>query len=344
MWFEDLFGFTEHSPAQVLENLSLEGTLLTSRANNQSFDCGTLEIPTLNDLRISAAEIASKSTERTTLTQIVGNVQNFHAAPESRRAMFQVASQFNLLEMAAPDAIPEDGVGIYEHDYTQGPACAIAAGAGTVYRNYLVPLKNQTGQSADCQVDCLANIGKALGNESQQLWQMQNGYAFASQDGLSIITEQLAKLDAKSIDSLRSKLRVGIMWNTEVTLGNSAKKSSPPANMKSQPARLVSQVYCSALPVSYSPEPASAWEPFARLILEATYEATLNAAVLNKARNGSNMLFLTMIGGGAFGNHPEWIIDAIRRALRLHEHSGLDVRMVSHRCPKPMLDSLSSEF
>ena len=207
MWFEDLFGFTEHSPAQVLENLSLEGTLLTSRANNQSFDCGTLEIPTLNDLRISAAEIASKSTERTTLTQIVGNVQNFHAAPESRRAMFQVASQFNLLEMAAPDAIPEDGVGIYEHDYTQGPACAIAAGAGTVYRNYLVPLKNQTGQSADCQVDCLANIGKALGNESQQLWQMQNGYAFASRDGLSIITEQLAKLDAKSIKDLAFQLK-----------------------------------------------------------------------------------------------------------------------------------------
>ncbi len=86
--------------------------------------------------------------------------------------MLQVASQFNLLEMAAPDVVPENGVGIYEHDYTQGPACAIAAGAGTVFRNYLVPVKNQTGQSADCQVDCLADIGKSLGNESQQLWQM----------------------------------------------------------------------------------------------------------------------------------------------------------------------------
>ena len=344
MWFKDLFGFTEQSPAQVRKNLSLEGTRLTSLINNKSFEFGTFEIPTLNELRISAAEIASESTERTTLTQVVGNVQNFHAAPENRRAMFQVASQFNLLEMAAPDVVPENGVGIYEHDYTQGPACAIAAGAGTVFRNYLVPVKNQTGQSADCQVDCLADIGKSLGNESQQLWQMQNGYAFASQDGLSIITEQLAKLDAKSIDSLRSKLRVGIMWNTEVTLGNSAKNSSPPANMKSQPARLVSQVYCSAVPVSYSPEPASAWEPFARLILEATYEATLTAAVLNKASNGSNIVFLTMIGGGAFGNQSEWIIDAIGRAMRLHKDSGLDVRMVNYRHPNAMLDLLASEF
>ena len=344
MWFEDLFGFTEQSPAQVRKNLSIDGTRLTSLANNKSFDCGTLEIPTLEDLRISATEIANESTERTTLTQVVGNVQNLHAAAENRRAMFQVASQFNLLEMAAPDAVPEDGIGIYEHDYTQGPACAIAAGAGTVFRNYLVPLKNQTGQSTERQVDCLTDIGKSLGNESQQLWKMQNGYAFASRAGLSIIAERLSNLDTKSIDSLRSKLRVGIMWNTEVTVGKSANNSSPTSNMGSQPASLVSQIYCSAVPVSYSPEPASAWEPLARLILEATYEATFRAAVLNKARNGSNILFLTMIGGGAFGNQPEWIIDAIRRALRLHEHSGLDIRMVSHRHPNSMLDVLAKEF
>ncbi|MGI9442675.1 MAG: hypothetical protein ACR2N1_09430 [Rubripirellula sp.] len=344
MWFEDLFGFAEQSPAQVRKNLSIDGTRLTSLANNQSFDCGTLEIPTLEDLRISATEIANESTERTTLTQVVGNVQNLHEAAENRRAMFQVASQFNLLEMAAPDAVPEDGIGIYEHDYTQGPACAIAAGAGTVYRNYLVPLRNQTGQSTERQIDCLADIGKSLDNESQQLWKMQNGYAFASSAGLSIIAEHLSNLDTTSIDSLRSKLRVGIMWNTEVTVGKSANNSSPTSNMGSQPASLVSQIYCSAVPVSYSPEPASAWEPLARLILEATYEATLRAAVLNKARNGSNILFLTMIGGGAFGNQPEWIIDAIRRALRLHEHSGLDIRMVSHRHPNSMLDVLAEEF
>ncbi len=344
MWFEDLFGFVEQSPAQVRKNILIEGTRLTSLANNRSFDCGTLEIPTLEDLRNSAAEITSEATERTTLTQVVGNVQNLHAAEENRRAMFQVASQFNLLEMAAPDAVPEDGIGIYEHDYTQGPACAIAAGAGTVFRNYLVPLENQRGQSTERQIDCLADIGKSLDNESQQLWEMQNGYAFASNAGLSIIAEHLSNLDTTSTDSLRSKLRVGIMWNTEVTFGKSANHSSPNSSMSSQPASLVSQIYCSAVPVSYSPEPASAWEPLARLILEATYEATFHAAVLNKERNGSNILFLTMIGGGAFGNQPEWIIDAIRRALRLHEHSGLDIRMVSHRYPNSMLDVLAREF
>ena len=345
MWFEDLFGFAEQSPAQVRKNLSIDGTRLTSLANNQSFDCGTLEIPTLEDLRISATEIANESTERTKLTQVVGNVQNLHEAAENRRAMFQVASQFNLLEMAAPDAVPRGWCRNLRTRLHAGSClCNRGRCAGTVYRNYLVPLRNQTGQSTERQIDCLADIGKSLDNESQQLWKMQNGYAFASSAGLSIIAEHLSNLDTTSIDSLRSKLRVGIMWNTEVTVGKSANNSSPTSNMGSQPASLVSQIYCSAVPVSYSPEPASAWEPLARLILEATYEATLRAAVLNKARNGSNILFLTMIGGGAFGNQPEWIIDAIRRALRLHEHSGLDIRMVSHRHPNSMLDVLAEEF
>ena len=344
MWFEDLFGFTENSPTQVRENLSLNGTRLTSLVNDKSYECGTLEIPTLADLRLSALKELKQSDSRTTFTQIVSNVQDLHTEAGNRMAMFQVASQFNLLEMAAPQAIPEDGVGIYEHDYTQGPACAIAAGAGTVFRNYLVPMKNQTGQSTSRQIDCLADIGESLNNESRQLWQMQNGYAFASETGLSIIAEHLSNLDAKSINLLRSKLRVGIMWDTEVTVGKSTNNSSLTPNTTPQTSSLVSQVYCSAVPVSYSSEPASAWEPFARLILEATYEATLNAAVLNKSRNGSNILFLTMIGGGAFGNQPEWIVDAIRRALQLHEDSGLDVRMVSHRHPNPMLDFLGSEF
>lgn len=344
MWFENLFGFTEQSPEQVRKNFLLEGTQLTSLANNKTFDCGTLEIPSLEGLRLRAAAIAHKSTERTTLTQVVGNVQKLHAAAENRRAMFQVASQFNLLEMAAPDAVPEQGVGIYEHDNTQGPACAIAAGAGTVFRNYLVPLNNQIGQSTEHQIDCLTDIGKSLNNESDQLWEMQNGYAFASRTGLRMIADHLSDLDTTAMDSLRSKLRIGIMWNTEVTLGRSANNAGPSPNKASQAASLVSQIYCSAVPVSYSPEPASAWEPLARLILEATYEATLGAAVLNKAQNGSNILFLTMIGGGAFGNQPEWIIDAIRRALRLHRHSGLDIRVVSYRHPNSMLDALAEEF
>jgi hypothetical protein len=52
-----------------------------------------------------------------------------HRAPEYGGALFQVASQFDALEMTGANVTPEDGVTRYQHDHTQGPACAIAAGA-----------------------------------------------------------------------------------------------------------------------------------------------------------------------------------------------------------------------
>jgi hypothetical protein len=63
-----------------------------------------------------------------------------HQSPKNAGALFQVASQFNLLEMVLPRVTPEHGVTRYAHDHTQGPACAIAAGAATIYRNYFVPV------------------------------------------------------------------------------------------------------------------------------------------------------------------------------------------------------------
>ena len=119
---------------------------------------------------------------RLTVRQVVGDVQGFHTELSNSGALFQVASQFNLLEMVSPTVTPEEGVGIYENDRTQGPACAIAAGAGTIYRNYFVPCNGQIGQSADHQIDCLADIGKSLNNTQNRLWRMQNGYALVTKD------------------------------------------------------------------------------------------------------------------------------------------------------------------
>lgn len=38
---------------------------------------------------------------------------------------------FGRLEMISPEVTPEAGVDQYEYDHTKGPACTIAAGAGT---------------------------------------------------------------------------------------------------------------------------------------------------------------------------------------------------------------------
>ena len=140
MWFKKLVGFEEVTPNQVRENLTIDGEFLISKINNKKYRFGKLEVPTLAELRSLDLESYDSKIR---IEEIVRNVRNLHK--ERKNATFQAASQFNLLEMASPDVTPESGVDIYENDYTQGPACAIACGAGTIYRNYFAKLKNQIG-------------------------------------------------------------------------------------------------------------------------------------------------------------------------------------------------------
>ena len=328
-WFEDLTGFQETGAEQVRQNLIVDGTKLISKANGRTMTWGRLETPTLAELRqrVRACNIAPG---KLTVRELVADVQSLHKDHANAGALFQVASQFNLLEMISPMITPEQGVGGYENDSTQGPSCAMAAGAGTIYRNYFAPVNGQPGQSADRQIDCLADLGKALGNENNRLWRMRNGYALPSAQGLREIASKLQALDEEERDALRQLLRIGIQWDTQVTLGNCS--------------HLVSQAYCSALPVSYAGHPPELWQPFARLVLEAAYEATLWAAVLNHEHTGNKQVYLTLLGGGAFGNQTAWIMDAAKRALTICKDCNLEAAIVSYRVSKTHVRQLSAQF
>jgi hypothetical protein len=96
--------------------------------------------------------------------------------------------------------------------------------------------------------------------------------------------------------------------------------------------------------VAYSPDPAHLWEDFARLVLEASYEAVICAAILNWQTSGNNRAFLTLLGGGAFGNKPDWIIDGLRRALKLYEDWHLELAIVSFGRSKHDVVRLVAEF
>lgn len=102
---------------------------------------------------------------------------------------------------------------------------------------------------------------------------------------------------------------------------------------------VVSHVLGSACAVAYNPGTrADEWEPFARLVLEASYEACVLAALDNRDRHdgmaGSKKLFLTLLGGDAFGNPQAWILDANqRRALKpliKFQHEDVDVFLVCY--------------
>jgi hypothetical protein len=331
-WFERLTGFRETDYASTRARLACENGRLTSLVNGKSYQTGGLELPSLSELRATVHQSKCRS-GRLRVSLVSGDVRTLHLFPEFAGALFQVASQFNLLEMMGPHATPDDGVTIYQHDPTQGPACAIAAGAATIYRNYFVPVRGQSGQSRDCQLDTLEDLGAALKHRlprGGELWAMTNGYALCTRTGLDTVTVLLDASTPKEIDALRGHLRIGLHHDVELT-------DAP------EPRPTVSQAFCSALPVAYCSPAPKYWEKFARLILEATYEATMWAAVLNATR-GSNIVLLTSVGGGAFGNDDSWIEDALRRSLELASGFDLDVRLVSYDRPSEAFRRIHRDF
>ena len=325
MWFEDLTGFKEENPDQVRLNLKISGNTLISKVNGAEYNFGRLELASLDELKNQSTALENYKS-KIHVEEVIGNIQTFHKEIANNGAFFQVASQFNLLEMVGPNITPEQGVGIYEKDHTQGPACAIACGAGTIYRNYFTKVNGQVGQSSNNQIDCLMDLGIALNNEKHKLWKMSNGYALASIEGLKNITQQIRHRSEEEYDKLKGKLRIGLQWDTEVTASESK--------------HLVTQVYCSALPVAYSNVESKYWTDFARLILEATYEATFFAALINYHKTGNNKVFLTLVGGGAFGNRIDWIIDAIRKSIYKFSNTPLDVKIVSYGSSMPSVRGL----
>lgn len=317
-WFSDLTGFVEGDYESTRNRLRVEGQTLRSTVNNRSFHIGELHTPSLGDLRKLVGAGKARSTKPSIRT-VYGDVRELHRDPEYAGSLFQVASQFNLLEMVDPSVTPEQGVTRYQWDKTQGPACAIAAGAATIYRNYFAPVAGGIGQTSYRQFDMLADLGGALGEKLErpvhELYVMQNGYALPSRNGLIAIGDYLSLCTEAERDRLRSLLRIGLHLDVEVTDGPLA--AGP----------RVSQAFCSALPVAYGQHDSELWEPFAQLVLEASYEATLLAGILNSRRTGSITVSLTRVGGGAFGNSSRWIDHSISRAMSAIG-ADLDVRSI----------------
>jgi len=72
--------------------------------------------------------------------------------------------------------------------------------------------------------------------------------------------------------------------------------------------------------------------------------STLWAAVQNAQRGASNIVLLTSLGGGAFGNDERWIIVAMRRALEMMRELKLDTKLVSYGAPSRALLQMAEEF
>ena len=379
-WFEDVFGFPEpvrYGSAQNKFHVIRkdDGVLIlgTTMDPSKQFHVGKFETPSVSDLRlaVSKANVSVKENETMLVDRddnsgggddcvglrfrhIVGDVGKLHRDPSNAGAVFQAASQFNCLEMVSRRIKPDDGISRYIADYTQGPACALACPAGTVYRNYFASGANDgsVGQGkTGVQIDLLSDIGRVVGNdipedesenannnenaarkkkkktETTKYWKVQNGYALElNRESMAPLATRLLS-NSSLVDEIIANLRVGVHWDTEVSYVGHERDIG--GTLPSPPHR-VCQVYCSAIPMSE--QRGNGWEPLARAILNGLYEATLAVGVAKQQEQpqGRIKIYLTMVGGGVFANKDEWIVAAIKRALTRFQDYPLDVDLVHY--------------
>jgi len=358
--FEEIFTFPEMNLGADSYNMVQQsfdydpetGSLSVRGVDSCQFAAGFFKTPSLEELRQrmdldTAAEALGK--RPLMVSQEVDDISGMHVRAENRYAVFQAASQFNTLEHTSQRGIPEHGITCYSGDRTQGPACATACAPGTIVRNYFAfaPAgKGETkamGQTTECQVTNLGEVEEELDNAKERYFYIQNGYTLANDADLRRLCEKLKGNEALC-ERIRCKLRIGVQEDTEVVcsrFGSQLYKGNPGE-------QLVTQAYCSAVAVSYSRCSGHLWEPFARLILESLYEATLYAAVENVQRHpnepSARKVFLTAVGGGVFGNDMRWVKDAMYSAFRKFKDIGLEIVMVSYGGPTREFSELVESF
>ena len=311
-WFQQLFGFEEGPYQWTQQQFDIEGLYLKSKHNKRSYQMGEFTTPTIAELR----QLVKRNMGDTTVRhEVIGDSLLLHADPSNAGDMFQVASQFNALEFPSPETIPEDGISDYQFDHTQGPACSLAAAAGTVYRNYFVEQDEHRGQTAHHQINNLKSVENLL--TGGPYWQVNNGYVESSERQLFDLA---GKLSTQPRDDLVAAVRIGVQSQTEVTFANRFDTIDDP--------HLVNQAYCSAISCAYSSVATNLWEPIATIALDAAYEGTLLATAALRDRGlGTGKVWLTFIGGGVFGNRDAWIASSISRAISLSRDLGLDIRI-----------------
>ena len=361
-WFKDVFGFKESGSFSKNQSKfkMVDGDILVSTANGRHHYVGRFEMLSVGELRArlaapvagAAAAAGDGGAAAAADAPAAGSRLTFahYATPTgvgpmmldvaNNGAVFQAASQFNCLEMVGPGVTPARGIAIYFNDNTQGPKCALACPAGTVYRNYLVPMPDGSFGQGKSQLDGLAEVGEVVGNVDDCIWDMRNGYCMPrTTASMGRLGERLVS-DPALAAAAESALRVGVHWSTSVerraSRGLALKKTSAAAGKEEEAAereQRVCQVYASAVPVAYCKSTTSSdWQTFASLVLRGAYDATLAAAALISREQGGRRVkvFLTAIGGGAFGNRLAWVHSAIDAALDRYAAAPLGVYLVHY--------------
>ena len=371
-WFNQVFVFDElplgHSFTSFNVKKSTTNHILMT-VKGAEIDVGVFRYMSVADLLKTASEntsavaSAADPTNNLKYYMMTSPAHTVHTTPGYHDSIFQVASQFNALEMLTPTQTPQKGITIYHADNTQGPVCAMVCPFGTLYRNYFC-MPDAGKQLEDKSVNVNPQIGTPAGgtgsgnNQINTLTELmkidvcfkdlrfQNGYIFVK--------------DKPQLDAINKYLLIPEnFWTAMMAIKYVIQEDTPVVNLSDGTimGQIVSQIYCSAYPVSYSTEPDPAtkaqrvpgtnkkdYELLSSMILHAVYYSTLAYAVTRITPDETRKkVFLTKVGGGAFGNDVSLIDNAIYNAVRHFTAYPIDVHIVDYKGPttiEPPMDPI----
>lgn len=325
-FFNELYGDAEHKLMQQLHNPVFQGTVIDLTGTKKNYGVGYFTTPSLYDLRTRRVKRDTRDLVRKpcSVTVLSGDQYDvLKLIDYNRGATFQVASQFNCLEMKEIKFHPSRGISIYSADPTQGPRCSIACATGTVHRNYTH--NHNSDHELYGQINNLSNIQKFIPEIK-----MQNGYAVLD------MTKTEQHLSAEQRDVCLDLLKVGVHTDLPVLYKNATHINYI---MRAQePEKTVHQIFCSSLSFQdkYGDELKTLREKYkntASLILESTYLSTIYATRKIYEETNNNKLFLTLIGGGAFQNDMTLVMKALNNAVfeaSVEHEFNLDIYVVDY--------------
>ena len=228
-------------------------------------------------------------------------VATLQADPANANCMFQAASNFSCIEAITESSFPDmiDFTTNYYKDLTQGPAASISAGPAAIAR-VLEPFSKQGSQTSLHQINVLDNL--------KEYYNIENGYVVNDK------TKGAKTFTVAEMNDILNKIKIGYVNGADVVFGGRHKTDM---NVLKKPHQ-INQVFTAAMNLRQGDNgkrnaTLQDKEIKARTLLRGAYLGTYLCALKSR----SPRLFLTLIGGGSFGNDISWILGEVINAHKM---------------------------
>jgi len=272
---------------------------IQNKDTNSIYQVGKFEEPTINNL---LSILKKTPTNIKCKFHILENVDigSLQATlKQSDKAMVQVASNFNCLEMPSKHYLYDGYLNENAHtDTTQGPAAVFGPLVAYIYRTHYL------------KINLLSNVEEYFGKPI-------NGKISLNNDNIKKI---ISLSDIDITEKIYKKCKIGIQENAEIIFDRNGTIDIEDEHNKS----IIDQVFVSSINLADSNLrniDKTVKNQICKILLKIAYDGTMLSAIYRKRKN----LYLTLIGEGSFQNPLNLVLEALVHSLNEYtKYSNLE--------------------